>query len=91
MKFLKATATAFSGNPNVRISCTLHCRTASSTVCFLYCLSSALQLITIFGQSAGSGSVSVHLVAPRSWGLFERAIMESTGESCRWMISYNVV
>jgi carboxylesterase type B len=39
------------------------------------------QMITIFGQSAGSGSVSDHLVAPRSWGLFQRAIMESTGAS----------
>ena len=35
--------------------------------------------VTIFGESAGAGSVSDHLVAPRSWPLFHGAIMESTG------------
>jgi carboxylesterase type B len=39
------------------------------------------QRITIFGESAGAGSVSDHLVAPRSWGLFQGAIMESSGAS----------
>lgn len=34
-------------------------------------------LITIFGESAGAGSVTNHLLSPRSWGLFQRAIMES--------------
>jgi para-nitrobenzyl esterase len=29
------------------------------------------QRVTIFGESAGSGSVSDHLVAHRSWGLFQ--------------------
>ena len=33
--------------------------------------------ITIFGQSAGSWSVSAHIVSPLSKGLFKRAIMES--------------
>ena len=33
--------------------------------------------VTIFGESAGSSLVAVHLVAPRSEGLFRRAIMES--------------
>jgi carboxylesterase type B len=36
-------------------------------------------LITIVGESAGAGSVSAHLVSTRSSGLFQRAIMESTG------------
>ena len=33
--------------------------------------------VTIFGESAGSFSVSTHLVTPQSAGLFHRAIMQS--------------
>jgi hypothetical protein len=33
--------------------------------------------VTIFGESAGAGSVSNHLLSPKSWGLFHRAIAES--------------
>ncbi|KAL1763972.1 liver carboxylesterase, partial [Sigmodon hispidus] len=33
--------------------------------------------VTIFGQSAGGTSVSLHVVSPMSQGLFHRAIMES--------------
>lgn len=33
--------------------------------------------VMLFGESAGAGSVSNHLVHPRSWGLFSRAGMES--------------
>ena len=33
--------------------------------------------ITIFGESAGSWSVSAHILSPLSKGLFKRAIMES--------------
>jgi para-nitrobenzyl esterase len=35
--------------------------------------------VTIFGESAGGGSVMVHLTSPLSRGLFQRAIMESPG------------
>jgi para-nitrobenzyl esterase len=35
--------------------------------------------VTIFGQSAGSGSVCMHMVSPGSRGLFQRAIGESGG------------
>lgn len=34
-------------------------------------------LVTIFGQSAGSSSVSLHITSPSTRGLFKRAIMES--------------
>jgi para-nitrobenzyl esterase len=40
--------------------------------------------ITIAGQSAGAHSVSLHLVSPRSAGLFHRAVMESGYGSSRW-------
>jgi para-nitrobenzyl esterase len=35
--------------------------------------------VTIFGESAGGGSVMVHLTSPLSRGLFHRAIMQSPG------------
>lgn len=35
--------------------------------------------VTIFGESAGGGSVMVHLISPLSRGLFARAILESPG------------
>jgi para-nitrobenzyl esterase len=35
--------------------------------------------LTIFGESAGGGSVIVHLTSPLSRGLFHRAIVESPG------------
>jgi para-nitrobenzyl esterase len=35
--------------------------------------------VTIFGESAGAGSVLVHLTSPLSQGLFQRAIMQSPG------------
>jgi para-nitrobenzyl esterase len=33
--------------------------------------------ITLFGESAGAVSVCLHLIMPGSYGLFQRAIMES--------------
>jgi para-nitrobenzyl esterase len=36
-------------------------------------------LVTIFGQSAGSRSVSLHMISPLSAGLFHRAIAQSGG------------
>eukprot|EP00854_Cymbomonas_tetramitiformis_P013235 gene13235-15642_t len=33
--------------------------------------------VTLFGQSSGAASISLHLVTPGSWGLFDRAILES--------------
>ena len=35
------------------------------------------QRVMIFGQSSGAGSVSTHLVTPKSWGLFHAAGMAS--------------
>lgn len=35
--------------------------------------------VTIFGESAGGGSVSWHLATPTSWPYFSKAIMESPG------------
>jgi para-nitrobenzyl esterase len=35
--------------------------------------------VTIFGESAGGGSVLAHLVSPMSRGLFHRAILQSPG------------
>ena len=38
------------------------------------------------GQSAGAGSVTAHLVMPKSWGLFQRAGMES-GAFAAWGVT----
>src|SRR5262249_11960075 len=35
--------------------------------------------VTIFGESAGGGSVPAHLLSPMSRGLFQRAILQSPG------------
>lgn len=35
--------------------------------------------VTIFGESAGGGSVMSHLISPMSRGLFQRAILQSPG------------
>ncbi|CAG9764143.1 unnamed protein product [Ceutorhynchus assimilis] len=40
--------------------------------------------VTIFGQSAGAGSVSYHLLSPKSSGLFRGAILESGSALSAW-------
>lgn len=42
-------------------------------------------LITIYGESAGAGSVSAHLVSPRSHGLFHRVIAQSGALASDWV------
>jgi para-nitrobenzyl esterase len=39
--------------------------------------------LTIWGESAGAGSVSTHMVMPSSWGLFAQAVVES-GPVAAW-------
>jgi carboxylesterase type B len=40
--------------------------------------------LMVFGESAGAGSISAHLVSPRSSGLFKSALMES-GPDTFWV------
>ncbi|XP_023258749.1 acetylcholinesterase-like isoform X1 [Seriola lalandi dorsalis] len=40
--------------------------------------------VTLFGESAGSGSVGFHLLSPGSHGLFHRAVMESGSPNAPW-------
>ncbi|XP_077204619.1 cholinesterase [Paroedura picta] len=40
--------------------------------------------VTIFGESAGSGAVSYHLLSPKSYPLFTRAIMQSGSGNAPW-------
>ncbi|XP_072933030.1 uncharacterized protein [Epargyreus clarus] len=44
--------------------------------------------ITIFGESAGGASVSMHVISPMSKGLFKRAIPMSGVCICDWSLSY---
>lgn len=40
--------------------------------------------VTIFGESAGAASVSLHLLSPISRNLFQRAIMQSSAATAPW-------
>ncbi|CAD5111513.1 DgyrCDS819 [Dimorphilus gyrociliatus] len=40
--------------------------------------------VTLFGESAGSVSVSMHLLSSHSWNLFNRAIMQSGTANMPW-------
>ncbi|KAJ8007879.1 hypothetical protein DPEC_G00098760 [Dallia pectoralis] len=40
--------------------------------------------VTLFGESAGSGSVGLHLLSPGSHGLFNRAILQSGSPNAPW-------
>lgn len=40
--------------------------------------------VTLFGESAGSGCVGLHLLSPGSQDLFQRAIMESGSPNAPW-------
>lgn len=46
-------------------------------------------LVTIFGQSAGSVSVFYHMISPSSKGLFHRAIAGSGSPLCMWAYTKN--
>ncbi|XP_050539459.1 juvenile hormone esterase-like isoform X2 [Daktulosphaira vitifoliae] len=43
--------------------------------------------VTLFGQSAGSASVGLHLLSPMSKGLFHRAILESGSPLALWAVA----
>lgn len=44
--------------------------------------------ITIFGESAGSASITYHLLSPLSKGLFNRAIMQSGSAIAPWAFQF---
>ncbi|KAF6117570.1 butyrylcholinesterase [Phyllostomus discolor] len=43
--------------------------------------------VTLFGESAGAASVSLHLLSPRSHPLFTRAILQSGSSNARWAVN----
>ena len=45
--------------------------------------------ITVFGESAGAGSIGFHLLSPYSMGLFQRAIQQSGTPLAYWAINKN--
>ncbi|RZC40159.1 juvenile hormone esterase [Asbolus verrucosus] len=47
--------------------------------------------VTIFGQSAGGGSVSLHLISPSSRGLFQQAISQSGVALNLWAKPLNIL
>ncbi|XP_072947296.1 juvenile hormone esterase-like [Epargyreus clarus] len=44
--------------------------------------------VTIFGVSAGSASVELHILSPKSKGLFHKAILQSGSSLNHWVINY---
>lgn len=42
--------------------------------------------VTLFGESAGAASVSLHLLSPRSHPLFTRAILQSGSSNAPWAV-----
>lgn len=47
--------------------------------------------VTIFGESAGGASVSLHLISPMSKGLFSKAIVQSGSSLTPWGLQYRPV
>lgn len=45
--------------------------------------------ITLFGESAGAASVSLHLLSPLSEGLFHKAIVQSGSSTASWANQYD--
>ncbi|KAM9452560.1 acetylcholinesterase-like isoform 9-T10 [Salvelinus alpinus] len=43
--------------------------------------------VTLFGESAGSASVGLHLLSPGSHGLFNRAILQSGSPNTPWAVT----
>ncbi|XP_045502255.1 esterase FE4-like [Colias croceus] len=44
--------------------------------------------VTIFGESAGAGSVSLHILSPMSKGLFHKAIIQSGSSTAPWSMQF---
>jgi carboxylesterase type B len=44
--------------------------------------------VTIFGQSAGAGSTALHMISPKSRGLYYQAIQESGTEQNFWALNF---
>ncbi|KAI8419712.1 hypothetical protein MSG28_008399 [Choristoneura fumiferana] len=44
--------------------------------------------VTLFGESAGAASVSLHLISPMSKGLFNKAIMQSGTALAPWSLQF---
>ena len=40
--------------------------------------------VTLFGQSAGAGSVALHMLSPLSHGLYDKVILESGTATAVW-------
>lgn len=47
--------------------------------------------VTVFGESAGAASVSLHLLSPMSKGLFQRAIIQSGSSTAPWTNQYDPI
>lgn len=43
--------------------------------------------VTIFGGSAGSACVGLHMLSPISKGLFHKAILQSGAPVCKWAVA----
>ena len=47
--------------------------------------------VTLMGESAGASSVAMHVISPRSNGLFNQAILQSAAADHTWNMASNQV
>jgi para-nitrobenzyl esterase len=74
LQWIKANIGAFGGDPQRFVFIFSVKRSLNWRFCFS---SFVLHRITIAGQSAGAISIAIHLTAPASFGLFQRAVVQS--------------
>lgn len=87
LKWIKENIFAFGGDPD-RVTIFGKATRKISKVQYFNLSKRYLILLNIAGESAGAGSVTMHMVSPLSQDLFLRGIAESGSIPAAWSMSY---